>query len=673
MYNPLWKSRSFTIFLFLIIINSAVLPAIGAVNTKTISTTGGRKISALTTEKVLILVDETIYGDLLDELSTFVNDIEEAGFVCEMYHKKISYNIWDSPQAVKKFIKAHSSNLAGCIFIGNIPIAEYRVKGYGNMYETFPCDYYYMDLDGHWDVFEDGNWYNGFFYTVFSNHTDGNGDVKPEIWVGRLSPDPWIGDKTELLQEYFKRNHAYRTGKIVRASRALLYIDDDWYNYRDDLKKNLKKVYPSSCITVVKNKETTRAEDYLNRLKNDKYEWVQLHVHSDEWQHQFKYNNGNSYDTLTCHELKEKYTGGVFYDLYACSALDFFGHCLGNMYLFGQTSGLAIIGSSKICGIGDKGKCIYGTLGKGKCIGEAIKYWYSETGVKFPSLYYGKLILGDPTLVPVKDTTPPNIEIAYPKEGGLYLEDREIIKINPNDNYDCIVIKPNDLRVQVTDAQTNVKTVNVIFDGIKHSAEKTSYKNIWGYPIINNNYHIPEIHSYQVEASDTLNNMGYSKERKICSIMGSSPPFLYGKINGPTTGKTNNKNVYYAEVFDLEGDDVYYRFNWGDDSRTDWEGPIKTVAVSSSLDFSDKLLVKIESEHQWTKPGEYTISLEVKDSQGNHGIYNLSLDVTMNKKSMIKSMTDTIHDSPVFSILKKMFIHLVHTLGDQSIFSLIYI
>jgi len=104
-------------------------------------------------------------------------------------------------------------------------------------------------------------------------------------------------------------------------------------------------------------------------------------------------------------------------------------------------------------------------------------------------------------------------------------------------------------------------------------------------------------------------------------------------------------------------------FNWRDKSKTTWRGPIKTVAVSNFFDSSDKILIKIESEHQWTKPGKYTISVEIKNSQGNHGLYNLytlSLDVTMSKKIRNKSIIDNIYESNVFNIIKKYFSQLTN-------------
>ena len=411
-------------------------------------------------------------------------------------------------------------------------------------------------------------------------------------------------------------------------------------------------------ITVVDDKEKTRGKNYLNKIKSDKYEWVELHAHSNSLQHLFYYNDGGNWDSLRVGELKNNYTGPLFYTLYACEALDFTSQCLGNVYIFGKTSGLVVIGSSKIGGFNDKGKNLYTKLGDGLCIGEAFKYYYAVQGVKYPSYCYGLTIFGDPTLKPIKDTTSPNINILVPKKNTIYFNGREIMPMSFS-NFDSLVIKPMDMKIQVVDDRNKVKDVKMIFDGIEQDVFETEDENIWRFPIINNDYYLPEIHTYQIKAKDNLKNVGTGEEIKICSIMGNSPPILYGYLTGPTSGKTNNKNVYSVELIDFEGDDVYYRFNWGDNSETIWEGPIKTIAVSNSFDSLDKLLIKIESEHQWRKPGKYTISVEVKDSQGNHGLYNLSLDVTMNKKIRNKSIIDMFHEANVFSFFKKIFSQLL--------------
>lgn len=643
--------RNIVYFQILIILISSMLPA-GAIISKTDLGEDSKNIYlASNGNKVLILVDETIYDSLKNELSVFADDIRASGFEPEIYHQRIIDIYWGSPQKVKKFIKSHSANLAGCIFVGHIPMAEYRCKGYMNESETFSCDYYYMDLDGQWDVFDTGGWYNGFFYTVFCNHTDGDGDVEPEIWVGRLTPDYWVGDEITLLKEYFERNHKYRSGEMKRPTNALLFVDDSWVNFVDTYKEYLNNIYPNSAITAVSDKEKTREKTYLNKIKSDTYEWVELHAHSSQIEHHFYYDNSRRWDSLTVWELKNKYTGALFYNLYSCEALDFFSQCLGNVYLFGSTSGLLVLGSSKIGGFFDNGKKFYTKLGERVCIGEALKYYYATQGAKYPSYCYGLMIMGDPTLKPYKDTTPPDIDILYPRKNTLYFDGREIMSMS-FPSFDSLVIKPMDIGIQVVDDRNKVKNVKMIFDGVEQDVFETDDENLWKFPVINNNYYFPEVHRYQVKAKDNLNNVGFGDEIRICSVMGNSPPFLYGNIDGVTIGRTNSGNVYYVEVFDLEGDDVYYRFNWGDNSESEWEGPVKTFALPSSLEFSDKLLTKIKGEHRWREPGDYTISVEVKDSHGNYGLYNLSLDVKIGKKSVNRAIIGIISKIDIFS---KMF------------------
>ena len=382
--------------------------------------------------RVMVLVDKSVYDGIKNELNQFSEDLAEEGFICEIYPKTIGYSGWDSPEDVKKFIVSHSSNLAGCILVGNIPIPKYRVeKGYMNQPETFPCDFYYMDLDGNWTVYDEGGNIFGYYYTIFCNHTNGNGSKAPEIWVGRISPSKWIGDKISLLKEYFNRNHAYRIGSLCRPAKALLYVDDDWAKYGEKYKGYLKNIYKSSFITVINDPEKTREENYLNNLKKEKYEWICLHAHSSQLQHHFYYSNHTKWDSLTSWELRKNYKSAFFYDLHCCEALDYFQEeCIGNLYLFGNTSGLIVIGSSKVGGMIDDGKIFYEKLKSAACIGDAFREWYSLKGVKYPSYCYGMMVLGDPTLKPKKDEKSPSVEITFPKKGYPYVFGREICPLS---------------------------------------------------------------------------------------------------------------------------------------------------------------------------------------------------------------------------------------------------
>ncbi len=236
------------------------------------------------------------------------------------------------------------------------------------------------------------------------------------------------------------------------------------------------------------------------------------------------------------------------------------------------------------------------------------------------------------------DNEPPNVEITAPAKGYLYMAGRSIMPLHLSDNFDCMVIGPMDLKIYATDAQTGIQKVDVYFDGVKHPAQRVDYdENIWAFPIVNDNHYFFETHTYKAKAYDGVNNKAATEERKIRSIMGNSPPFLYNEVSGPTSGKVGENYSFSTKLIDADGDDIYYRFDWGDDTKTEWIGPVSTTSItsasggheSSKIPFTD-----ITAWHEWKKWGTYTVNVEVKDSNGNHGLYNLTLDITLGRKSV---------------------------------------
>ena len=228
-----------------------------------------------------------------------------------------------------------------------------------------------------------------------------------------------------------------------------------------------------------------------------------------------------------------------------------------------------------------------------------------------------------------KDNDAPIVEIQSPKAGYLYLSGRELIPLF-NSKYDCIVINPLDMEIYAIDEHSGIDKVNVLFDGIEHPAQIRS-ENIWTFPIINNNYYLPESHTYRAKAYDEEGRASETDEMKICSIMGNSPPFLYGEINGPDSGKSGQNYSCSFQLFDLEGDDIYYKINWGDESNAEWVGPIENNMFPEDDD-PLKNLITIDESHEWKRRGSYNITIEVKDSNENIGVYTLSKDVNIGRK-----------------------------------------
>lgn len=93
-------------------------------------------------------------------------------------------------------------------------------------------------------------------------------------------------------------------------------------------------------------------------------------------------------------------------------------------------------------------------------------------------------------------------------------------------------------------------------------------------------------------------------------------------IQGETDGKIRVEYPYNFSTDDLDGDDVYYWIEWGDDSPAEeWIGPYAS---------GDVIIVK----HTFMKKGTYQIKAKAKDTAGAESAWGY-LEVTMPKNSAI--------------------------------------
>ncbi|RLF26804.1 MAG: hypothetical protein DRN01_03920, partial [Thermoplasmata archaeon] len=214
---------------------------------------------------VSVLVENSLYNSVEDNLLQYVHDLESMGYVVS-----VELLAGGNPEEVKSWVRdQYNEGASGVVFIGDIPAAWVRVGD-----ETFPCDLYYMDLDGLWvDSDEDG---------VYDVHESGNGDMGPELYVGRLfvSTLSW-GSEAGLVNDYLDKVHRYRTGELVVPWRGLEYIDEDWY----DMDVHLNDIYGKNVSRYDLGYHTT-AQDYLKKLSLGQH-FVQVCAHSFSGGHHF--------------------------------------------------------------------------------------------------------------------------------------------------------------------------------------------------------------------------------------------------------------------------------------------------------------------------------------------------------------------------------------------------
>jgi hypothetical protein len=96
----------------------------------------------------------------------------------------------------------------------------------------------------------------------------------------------------------------------------------------------------------------------------------------------------------------------------------------------------------------------------------------------------------------------------------------------------------------------------------------------------------------------------------------SNPPATPQAPVGPTYGTRNIEYQYVTSSEDPDGDQIYYLFNWGDGTSSDWLGPFTSG-------------VPIAANHAWTTIGTYDVKVKAKDTNGATSDWSAPLQVSI--------------------------------------------
>lgn len=356
--------------------------------------------------KVLVLVHKDVYTATKERVERYVLDLGRDGYWATVHIVR-----GGKPASIRNYIKSKSP--VGAVLVGAIPAAWFEMSDdfYGASTE-FPCDLFYMDTNGTWvDSDADGK-YNAV-----------TGNVIPEIWIGRVWTPTLNGNDAALINNYFDRNHLFRTGNLGHSRSALAYVEDDWTGF-DDCEMDL--MTPPAYITKYTNPDITDADLYKEEV-NKTRSFVQLCSHSSPHVHSFHIPSTGTTEWIDRSYFRDSRAPNAhFYNLFCCSTARFTENdYLGGWYIFdkagGETNyGLTAVGSTKT------GSMLffadfYDPIGKGKCIGDAMVDWWKARGSDHDlgerQWFYGMSILGDPTLTWWKGAVPRPLE---PAEGAVF-------------------------------------------------------------------------------------------------------------------------------------------------------------------------------------------------------------------------------------------------------------
>jgi hypothetical protein len=122
----------------------------------------------------------------------------------------------------------------------------------------------------------------------------------------------------------------------------------------------------------------------------------------------------------------------------------------------------------------------------------------------------------------------------------------------------------------------------------------------------------------------------------------NSPPNKPNTPSGPAKGKPGSLYLYRTSTVDLEGDPVYYMWDWGDGNISGWLGPFVSGAQASA-------------QKSWSIKGTYNVKVKAKDIYGGESDWSDPLSVKMPKDSAYQ------YQFPFLQILQKLFERFPHS------------
>ncbi|MFC1479571.1 Ig-like domain-containing protein [Planctomycetota bacterium] len=346
--------------------------------------------AVLHAETVVVVVNKDLKPFINTELTRLVNDIDTEGHTVTVKEWDPAAADQNSPAELKAYLES-VSNLNGAVFIGTLPVANFRhANDFGGATVTFPCDFYYMDINNTWnDTNSDG------YFDQIPNTPVGS------IWVSRVKASNMGGmfsglSEAELTIRYLNKNHRFRTGELRLADKGLQWSDTDWQGSTPS-SLGLASAYTDTLrVTEAVTGITTDRADWMGRWYDD-YETEYFQCHSSATLHA---PGGSVYN----YEVADGDIKRLFWNCWNCSSGKYTSaNYIAGCRMFTMIYGLTAIASTKT------GSMLpyygfYNHLGDGKTHGYAFKEWFSynastyNTDDEYIGWRFGMTLLGDGTL-----------------------------------------------------------------------------------------------------------------------------------------------------------------------------------------------------------------------------------------------------------------------------------
>jgi len=362
-------------------------------------------------ESFYVLVNSNIYPEIEPSIIQHANDVTRD----EGYNVSVFSSFFNSPDSLKGFFQQgyENDNLIGSILVGHFPHKFFQGMTYDGEYQQPPCETFLTDMDGTWldtlrydpnlEMLVPGS------DSIPDTHIHGTGTREREIFLSRLEGNlPW-GPKTEteVLQDYFARNHLHRENNSAVSDTVMLYFDDQAAGRVDIVTSGIQQAYDN--IIAISDSNTTTADDYKQNQLPRGWEWVVVGAHSLSCVHRFWENNGDSSNTVTSNEIPDINPQTPFYLVFGCYSGRFTedNFILGFYVLYGGLGGIGYTARAPPPNVAEQFWSKIGSEGNlGEALNDHVNYWINRLDPPQPNVWnnsgYSMVSVGDPTLRPRK-------------------------------------------------------------------------------------------------------------------------------------------------------------------------------------------------------------------------------------------------------------------------------
>ena len=123
----------------------------------------------------------------------------------------------------------------------------------------------------------------------------------------------------------------------------------------------------------------------------------------------------------------------------------------------------------------------------------------------------------------------------------------------------------------------------------------------------------------------------------------STPPEKPSRPSGPVKPSIKTSNTYTATTTDVDGDEIYYLFEWGDGTFSGWKGPYSSGQEGSA-------------SHKYSKEGSFSIRVKAKDEHGVQSPWSDPLPIQSPKNINLPILNRLQQNYPIiYQILQKIF------------------